>query len=145
MTINPHIYYLSLILLTLITGGFFFFTRSSMLRILLTFVLIIFVLLPVRFSEGPLYFLFLLPLLLSTSSLVFKKNIKPIPIPERTTRISLFILYIASLMLTGFLLITMRVNLAQNRDIIPVFSVILLVVLVLVIRLYLNKDKGIKK
>ncbi|HAE88088.1 TPA: hypothetical protein DCG86_08710 [Candidatus Marinimicrobia bacterium] len=141
MNISPQLFSLILILLTAISGGMFLFFRSSMIRIGVLFLLLIFILLPVEQSEGPAYFLFLIPILLCTVSLVFVKNVRPVPLPQNPSRFFLFLLYLVSLFMASFFIIFYPVKVSSETVLTPVFSLLLMVILVLFIRFYLEKDK----
>ncbi|MGC9512840.1 MAG: hypothetical protein ACP5D8_04315 [Fidelibacterota bacterium] len=141
MNISPQLFSLILILLTAVSGVMFVYFRSPMLRIGVLFLLLIFILLPVKYSEGPVYFLFLIPILLCTASLVFVKNIRPVSLPQNLSRFFLFILYLVSFMMAGFFIVFYPVMVSSETVLTPVFSLLLVVILVLFIRFYLEKDK----
>ena len=141
MNISPQLFSLIMILLTVIAGGMFFYFRSPMLRIGIIVLLVILILLPVEYSKGPAYFLFLIPILLCTISLVFIRNIRPILLPQNLSRVFLFLLYVISFMMAGFFIILYPARLSSETVLIPVFSLLLLMILILFIRFYLEKEK----
>ncbi|MDK2976175.1 MAG: hypothetical protein PWP06_650 [Candidatus Marinimicrobia bacterium] len=141
MNISPQLFSLILILLTAISGGMFLYFHSPMIRIGMLFLLLIFILLPVEYSEGSVYFLFLIPILLCTVSLAFVKILKPISLPQNPSRFFLFLLYVVSFITVAFFIIFYPVKISSETVFIPVFSLLFMVILVLFIRFYLDKDK----